>query len=251
MRAAFFAADPAGFFAAEVDGALVAAISVVNHSDRLAFLGLYLCQTAYRGRGIGYALWQHALAHAGDRVVGLDGVPDQQPNYRKSGFVWAMENRRFTGVLPRAGAVTLRPTGSGDLAGLMAMEAAANGFGKQRFMENWLADTPSRQTLVLGGAPRAFATLRRCRSGYKIGPLVAESPADAAAALGGLGRLTRDAPVMIDIPGDQPDLAGMCASLGHDAELFHRADVSRACAPARPGFDPQHRDFGTGLVWWI
>ena len=36
--AAFYAADPEGFFVAEVDGQPVAAISVVNHSDAHAFL---------------------------------------------------------------------------------------------------------------------------------------------------------------------------------------------------------------------
>ena len=55
--AAFFAADPQGFFIAENDGEPIAAISVVNHSERFAFLGLYLCLRNWRGRGIGYALW--------------------------------------------------------------------------------------------------------------------------------------------------------------------------------------------------
>ena len=41
---AFYAADPDGFFLKEVDGQAVAAVSVVNHSDDFAFLGLYLCR---------------------------------------------------------------------------------------------------------------------------------------------------------------------------------------------------------------
>lgn len=67
--AAFLASDPEGFFVTEADGAPVAAISVVNHSPDFAFLGLYLCQPAWRGRGIGLRLWTHALTHAG----GADG----------------------------------------------------------------------------------------------------------------------------------------------------------------------------------
>ena len=68
--AAFHAADPEGFFLAEVGGERVAAISVVNHSDAFAFLGLYLCRPEWRGRGIGRALWREgkptlpALLHA-------------------------------------------------------------------------------------------------------------------------------------------------------------------------------------------
>ncbi len=59
--AAFHASDPEGFFVAERAGAPVAAISVVNHDDRNAFLGLYLCRPEWRGQGIGLALWNHAL----------------------------------------------------------------------------------------------------------------------------------------------------------------------------------------------
>ena len=70
---AFYTADPQGFFVAEADGAPVAAISVVNHDAKNAFLGLYICKPEVRGQGIGFALWQHALRHAGDRSVGLDG----------------------------------------------------------------------------------------------------------------------------------------------------------------------------------
>ena len=45
---AFHAADPEGFFLAIDKGTPVAAISVVNHSDNFAFLGLYLCRPEYR-----------------------------------------------------------------------------------------------------------------------------------------------------------------------------------------------------------
>ncbi|MEJ1998873.1 MAG: N-acetyltransferase, partial [Maritimibacter sp.] len=47
--AAFHAADPDGFFVATRDDQPVAAISVVNHSDSYAFLGLYLCHPNWRG----------------------------------------------------------------------------------------------------------------------------------------------------------------------------------------------------------
>ena len=92
---AFFAADPGGFFVADHDGTPVAAISVVNHSDSFAFLGLYICHPDWRGTGLGFALWTHAIAHAGGRTIGLDGVPAQQDNYARSGFELAGRTRRL------------------------------------------------------------------------------------------------------------------------------------------------------------
>ena len=50
--AAFHAADPKGFFLAMDDSAPVAAISVVNHSDTFAFLGLYIALPSHRRKGI-------------------------------------------------------------------------------------------------------------------------------------------------------------------------------------------------------
>ena len=84
---AFYAADPAGFLVKEVQKEIVAAISVVNHDPHFAFLGLYLCKPQYRGQGHGIDVWHAGIAHAGSRSIGLDGVPDQQENYARSGFV--------------------------------------------------------------------------------------------------------------------------------------------------------------------
>ena len=84
--AAFHAADPKGFFLALDDSEPVAAISVVNHSDTFAFLGLYIALPSHRRKGIGLGLWRHAIKHAGDRTIGLDGVPDQKANYAASDF---------------------------------------------------------------------------------------------------------------------------------------------------------------------
>lgn len=229
---AFFAADPQGFFVAEVDNAPVAAISVVNHTDDFAFLGLYLCQPEHRGKGIGYALWQHGLAHAGDRTVGLDGVPAQQENYHRSGFVLAGENTRFAGALPRAHGPRLRAVSGADIAHLIELEAIANGVPKPRFLHAWFQPTHSRRTLCLGAEenPSAFLTVRRCVTDFKIGPLIAPGPDEARDLLTGAAHLTEDAPVMIDVPGDQVELAALCREMGMEP-CFSTARMYRGPAP--------------------
>jgi len=233
--AAFYATDPQGVFVAELDGQPVAAISVVNHTDDIAFLGLYICTPAYRGRGIGYALWQHALAHAGERTVALDGVPDQQANYRKSGFVLAAQNRRYAGILPETGSTPLRAASSDEIGHLIELEALANGYCKTAFLSGWLQETETRKTLVLsdGGLPSGFVTVRRCVAGNKIGPLVAPSMDEARRLVLGAAALTRGAPVMIDVPDDQEALSGFCEALGMEP-CFSTARMYRGPAP-RPG----------------
>ncbi|MCO8145624.1 GNAT family N-acetyltransferase [Rhodovulum tesquicola] len=228
----FHATDPEGFFVAELDGRVAAAISVVNHSDRVAFLGLYICHPDYRGKGVGLHLWQHALEHAGPRSVGLDGVAAQQANYARSGFAMAGRTVRFAGVLPGAPHAGIGPAGARERPGLIALEARAAGHEKPRFLSGWLADTATRKTLVARaeGEIAGFVTLRECREGYKIGPLVARTEAIAAALIEAAGVVTGEAAVMIDLPADGRWLSAHCAGLGM-VPVFETARMYRGEAP--------------------
>src|SRR5512138_799328 len=110
--ACFASVDPEGFFIGERSGAPAATVSCVNYDERFAFLGFYIVRADLRGKGYGLRIWDVAIAHAGSRVIGLDGVTAQQENYRKSGFQLAYANVRYGGtiVAPPApqGVVALR-----------------------------------------------------------------------------------------------------------------------------------------------
>jgi GNAT superfamily N-acetyltransferase len=213
--AAFWRADPEGFFVATVGGDLAASISVVNHTEDFAFLGLYIARPEFRGQGIGYGLWQHALKNAGARVVGLDGVPDQQANYAASGFELFSATTRFTGDVAAAESGQVRLAAPGDAAALVDLEAAASDVRKPVYLGAWFASAESRQTWVMRGAEgvAGFCTARRCLEGVKIGPLWAEREGDAkalithvAAQMGG--------PVTLDVPDTSASLKGLCQALG-------------------------------------
>lgn len=228
--AAFYAADPEGFFVAVEGDAPVAAISVVNHNDRFAFLGLYIVRPPHRGRGIGYGLWQHALAHAGERTIGLDGVPAQQANYAASGFVLAGGTTRFEGRIDAVTSGDIRLAGAGDIPELIAREAVCSGERKERYLSAWFEATETRRTLI---APDGFLTVRACREGAKVGPLVAE---DAGAA----ERLLRHAaglfsgPVIVDVPAASVELTALCQSL-QMVPGFETARMYRGTAPVGQG----------------
>lgn len=98
----FFAQDPEGFFIGRIGAEPVSAVSVVTYDADYAFLGFYLVRPDLRGRGYGLTTWKTALAHAGGRTVGLDGVVAQQDNYRRSGFEPVHRTVRFTGTVPTA-----------------------------------------------------------------------------------------------------------------------------------------------------
>lgn len=229
---AFFAADPDGFFVAEEAGQIVAAISVVNHTTDFAFLGLYLCLPASRGRGVGYRLWQHALRHAGNRTVGLDGVPDQQDNYRKSGFELAGQTLRHVGRFPEAMAPQVRAMNLADLPALEALDLKVQGYARSAFLRPWLTGTDSRKTLVWddGTGPQACITWRACRDGAKIGPLMAPDMARAKDVLAAVAAAVPDGPLIIDVDRAQTELSDWCA--GHDMDVpFKTARMYKGPAP--------------------
>lgn len=200
--AAFLAADPEGFLVAEVEGRPAASLAIVRFGAETAFLGLYICAPEYRGRGVGYGLWQEGIARLAPRTTGLDGVPAQQENYARSGFVPSHRNLRFSGVVAPAAADLTRPLAPEDLDAALALDRAVTGFDRAAFFRDWLTGDPTRRARILlrDGALAGLGLLRACVSGYKVGPLFAEDRPAAEAVIDGLARQADGARISLDVP---------------------------------------------------
>jgi hypothetical protein len=216
---------------ADIDGDMVAAISVVNQSNSFSFLGLYLCRPEYRGRGIGFALWSHALTHAGGRTVGLDGVADQEANYAKSGFKLTDRTRRLSGTLATEGKDLPLATPS-DLPALMDLDRAANGVARDAFLSAWIESRPTRKTVVLreDDTITGFATARQCREGVKIGPVIAPDAGSALSLAKAAAAIFADPQVVIDVPDSCTEFGALLRQAGF-TETFATARMYRGPAP--------------------
>lgn len=197
-------ADPQGFFVGTVAGEPVASISVVKYQPGFAFLGLYIVRPGWRGRGLGWALWQHGMASAAGRQVGLDGVVAQQPRYRRSGFELAWRNVRYEG---RGGAPAPEEAHVVDLArfpleSVCAFDRAYFPADRTAFLRAWLAQPDAAaRGWVEDGRLQGYGVIRRCRSGWKIGPLFAERERFAECLFLSLcSRAGADEPVYLDLP---------------------------------------------------
>lgn len=234
---AFFAADPQGFFLKEVDGKPVAAVSVVNHDDAFAFLGLYICLPQYRSQGYGLEIWRAALAHAENRCVGLDGVPDQQDNYTRAGFTKVGKTTRYMGRIAPVDPSRLRAASAADTDALIAQDARATGVARHRFSNAWFSETSTRKTLILDGETTAFATYRRCHEGVKIGPLHARTPEQLETLLAGAPASFGAGPLFIDVPDTAKTLRDHLLASGF-ASTFEAARMYTAKPPKAqpPGF---------------
>lgn len=200
----FYAADPNGFLIGLVGDEPVATISAVKYGDSFGFLGFYIVKPEYRGKGYGIQIWNAGLAYLGGRTVGLDGVVAQQGNYRKSGFTLAYRNIRYQGT----GAGSF-PTDSGivQLSTIPFDEVCAYDKpffpdNRMQFLRCWIAQPQSTALGILRNRKLAgFGVLRRCRSGYKVGPLFADSPEFAEHLFSALkARAAEGAPIFLDTP---------------------------------------------------
>jgi hypothetical protein len=218
--ACFATVDPDGFLIGELDGEPAATISCVNYDEGFSFLGFYIVRPDLRGRGHGLAIWNAAIAHAGRRVIGLDGVVAQQENYRKSGFALAHANVRYGGTLaaPAARAATLRGVmalGDVPLASVEVDDATVFPAARSAFWRAWLgAPGHVGRALVRDGRLAAWGVIRPCRTGRKIGPLVADDRAAAETVLSALLADAGGGEIFLDVPSPNREAVALAEALG-------------------------------------
>ena len=198
--ACFATVDPDGFLIGELDGAPAATVSCVNYDARFAFLGFYIVREDLRGRGYGLRIWNAAIAHAGARVIGLDGVVAQQENYKKSGFALAYANVRYGGTVaaPAAPPASVIPLTEVPLAAVEADDATVFPAPRAAFLRAWIG-SPGHvgRALVRDGRLAAWGVIRPCRTGLQDRPAGRRRPrrrrGGAGSVAGGRGR-RRDLP---------------------------------------------------------
>jgi len=215
--ACFSTVDAHGFLLGELDGRPAAAISCVNYDDRFAFLGFYIVRPDLRGRGLGLRIWNAAIAHAGPRTVGLDGVVAQQESYKASGFTLAYPNIRYGGsVAPaaasRADVVALEEI---PFPALQADDATVFPAPRAAFLRAWI-DAPGHvgRALLRDGRLAAWGVIRPARDGRKIGPLVADDRVGAEAVLAALVSGADGGDIFLDVPSVNRDAVALAQDHG-------------------------------------
>ncbi|KJY28452.1 MULTISPECIES: GNAT family N-acetyltransferase [Streptomyces] len=216
-RFAFAVADPEGFLVGRLDGEPVACISAVRYGSGFGFIGFYIARPDVRGQGYGIQLWRAGTERLKGRLVGLDGVVEQQDNYRKSGFRSAWTNMRYEGV-PRPGedsAVEIVDAASLPFAALAAYDRAFFPEARDAFLSAWTG-LPGRTALaaVRDGRLEGLGVIRPCSGAARIGPLYAATPEVAAALVRRLAGHAPGGEVAVDVPGVNPAAAAVATGLG-------------------------------------
>lgn len=214
---AFFAADPTGFWALDVDGEMVASLSAVGYPGGMHFMGFYIVHPDHRGAGLGLRLWEDVWARLAGLPLAGDAVAGQLANYQRDGFVPAHRNARYVGVLPEStdsgrGLVDAGQVGFDDLVRFDSEHV----FGaRPAFLTEWIrpADRRALVTLDEQGAITGFGVIRPAVDGHRVGPLFAADPAVAGKLLAALG-LGLGGKIAIDVPLPNAEAVELVESLG-------------------------------------
>lgn len=236
----FWSTDPDGYVAAELNGELIGGGSIVAYGRRYGFMGFFIMQPDFRGRGLGNRLWnerkRRLLARLDpDATIGMDGVFDMQDYYARGGFRFVCRDLRFEGVgfeaPPPAGVVEAQevPFEQIDAYDRRHFPAPRSGF-----LREWIR-RPGGQAVAAPGDDSlcGYAVMRPCRVGHKIGPLFADSPTAAERLFTAVASRVPGEPIYLDVPEINADAMALAAR--HEmAEVFGCARMVLGPVPALP-----------------
>lgn len=200
----FYAADPHGFFIGLLDNEPIAAASVVCYDDHFAFGGLYIVKNEFRAKGYGTLILERCLEYCGSRILGCDGVLAQVVSYKKIGFKEAHLNTRYQVICPEisnkinSSIITISNI---PFTKLLEYDSELFPANRSSFLKSWIRQPESygfgfvEQNKLLG-----YALARRCKSGFKIGPLFANTPTIAKDLLTQIISLIPGEELSLDVP---------------------------------------------------
>ena len=200
----FYNADPNGYFIGELDNEPIATISAVRYGETFGFMGFYIVKPEYRGKGYGSQIWNAGLKYLEGRNIGLDGVVEQQENYKKSGFNLAYRNIRYEGVsgghAPENSEIT--KLSSLPFETVDSYDRSFFPANRSRFIKSWIRQYEGNALGIMqDGKLAGYGVIRKCRTGYKIGPLFANTPEVAESLFLALkASVTPSEPIYLDIP---------------------------------------------------
>ena len=235
--ACYYAADPGGFLVGLLDGEPIAIVSSTRYGDSFGFAGFYIVKPAYRGQGYGLQIAQAAMERLAGRNVGLDGVVEQQENYKKSGFKLAYRNVRYEG---KGGRPSQNHTGIVKLSSvpydtLATYEHPFFPEPRDAFLRAWISQPDSTALGIMeSGRLAGYGVIRACRTGHKIGPLYADSPELAESLFHALKSNVQEAEsIYLDVPEPNDNAVALAKRQGMTT-VFETARMYSGDAPALP-----------------
>ncbi|MEK7597190.1 MAG: GNAT family N-acetyltransferase [Patescibacteria group bacterium] len=202
-RDVFYNTDPKGFFMGFLNGKPISCLSAVSYGKIFGFMGFYIVHADHRNKGFGIKIWNRAIDYLKNQNIGLDGVVAQQENYKKSGFKLAYRNIRYQGTAKKnkTSDSNIIKINSIPFASLIKYDSQLFPVPRPQFLKHWISEPES---LTLGYLKNnklfGYGMIRKCITGYKIGPLFADNKIIAEDLFKTLNNFAAGSPIFLDIP---------------------------------------------------
>lgn len=201
----FYATDPNSYFMGFLDNEPISCISAVSYGGKFGFLGFYITKPKYREKGYGIKIWNKAMEYLGNQNIGLDGVVAQQENYKKSGFRFAYRNIRYEGKgSPKNESNPDNITKVSNIPFEQLVEYDAQLFPAPRpqFLRHWIKQPESLAIgFIENNILKGYGIIRKCRTGFKVGPLFADDENIAERLLNDLNAFAGESTsIFLDVP---------------------------------------------------
>lgn len=181
-----------------LDGNVAGSAALLDYGSGFAWVSMVLVDPAYRGRGVGTALFERTLEMARNiPCVQLDASPEGRQIYKKYGFVDEFEITRFSGV---AGGVAENREPHARFQQVCEWDRDVFGADRREVLRR------SFECLSDASA-KGFALAREGSLALHVGPVAAASLEDARSMLEGVLSQSRGSKVFIDIPSHATALA--------------------------------------------
>jgi GNAT superfamily N-acetyltransferase len=168
----FLRLQPDGCFLAEHHGQPAGVVAAFMFGP-VAWIAMMLVEKSLRGRGIGRALMEHALAFAensGAKSIRLDATPLGEPLYQRLGFTPDFPLTRYGGELPdRKKGPPFLPEANLEEAAML--DQAASGADRRRLLALLWKQQPG-WGVQHEGKLQGFCTARPGSQALQIGPCI-------------------------------------------------------------------------------
>ena len=215
---AFYAQDPNGFFIGYLDGEPIATISVVKYGNSYAFGGFYIVKKEYRGSGYGMKIFKKAMDYVKDVNVGGDGVVENLEKYATVGLKLAHMNARYGGKGSGTSSIALNVVRLSELTFeiIASYDDMCFGVPRRNFLKLWIAQPESKAFgYMKDGKLVGYGMIRKCFTGYKIGPLFADNTDIAKDLFDTLvGQVDKNTEVFFDTPECNLDAVKIATDYG-------------------------------------
>lgn len=237
---AFYKTDPDGFYGYFKGDEMIGGGSLVSYNGAFGFMGFFIVKPAFRGTGLGKALWFQRRDTLLNRLqkgatIGMDGVVAMQPFYAKGGFKLAFKDERYERFGESFEIDThISLIDTADYTQIRAYDTFCFGFDRWSFLKNWLT-LPEIKTfkMVVNDRLLGFAIMRKASVGFKICPLFAEDYGVAKELYKACLNAAGNEPVYLDIPVTNPQAVQLVKNFGA-TYVFECARMYYGSPPALP-----------------